>query len=272
VSSVTASVVDTLRAVGTVLVPLVARGVIIRRPRVAAVGERLDADRRLVRTLQRLRARYGTGPLRLRLLLRRVVLVLSHEDAHRVLDASPDPYATAARAKKAALGRFEPHGVLISDAADRPDRRRWNEVVLDTSAPLHHLAGPMVAVVREEADALLAEVAGGDGVLDWPRFVASWFRIARRVTLGDAARDDTVLTDQLARLRGQARSGRSARRCVTRSSAGCVPTSSGPSRAAWPPSPPAARRPRTRPRWSRFRSGCSPSRLRGSRASARSPC
>jgi hypothetical protein len=103
VSSVTASVVDTLRAVGTVLVPLVARGVIIRRP-VAAVGERLDADRRLVRTLQRLRARYGSGPPRLRLPLCRVVLVLSHEDAHRVLDASPDPYATAARKKKAALG------------------------------------------------------------------------------------------------------------------------------------------------------------------------
>jgi hypothetical protein len=204
VSPVTASVADTLGVIGTVLVPLVARGVIIRRPRVAAVGERLDADRRLVRTLQRLRTRYGTGPLRLRLPLRRVVLVLSHEDAHRVLDASPDPYATAAREKKAVLGRFEPHGVLISDAADRPARRRWNEVVLDTSAPLHHLAGPMVTVVREEADALLAEVASGDGVLDWSRFVASWFRIARRVTLGDAARDDTVLTDQLARLRGQA--------------------------------------------------------------------
>ena len=200
----TASVADSVRALGTVLVPLVVRGMIIRRPRVVAVGERLDADRRLVRSLQRLRGRYGTGPLRLRLPLRRVVLVLSHDDAHHVLEASPDPYATAAREKRAALARFEPHGVLISDAPDRPDRRRWNEAVLDTSAPLHHLAGPMVAVVREEADALLAEVAAAGGVLDWPRFVATWFRIARRITLGDAARDDTVLTDQLARLRGQA--------------------------------------------------------------------
>jgi cytochrome P450 len=197
----TASLPDTLRAVAFVLVPLVARGVIIRRPLVVALLERLDADRRLVRTLQRLRRRHGVGPLLLRLPLRRVVLVLADDDVHRVLAASPDPFATAAREKRAALDRFEPHGVLISDAADRPDRRRWNEAVLDTPRPLHHLAGPMTSVVREEARALLDEVTVRGGVLDWPTFTAAWFRVVRRVTLGDAARDDTALTDALTRLR-----------------------------------------------------------------------
>jgi cytochrome P450 len=201
---VRASVPDTLRTLGSVLVPLVARGAIIRRHRVAAVGERVDADRRLVRTLQRLRASYGAGPLALRLPVRRIVVLLSDDDVRRVLAESPEPYATATREKRAALARFEPHGVLISDAADRPDRRRWNEAVLDTPAPLHHLADSMVAVVRDEARRLLTEVGAAGGTLDWPAFTAAWFRIARRVTLGDGARDDTALTDLLARLRAEA--------------------------------------------------------------------
>lgn len=197
----TASVPDTLRAVVGVLLPLVARGVIVRRQRVVALLERLDADRRLVGTLQRLRARYGPRPLLLRLPARRIVLVLDVDDVQRVLTASPDPFATATREKRAALGRFQPHGVLISDAADRPDRRRWNEAVLDTARPVHHLAGPMTEVVREQARALLEEVAARGGVLDWPAFTAAWFRTVRRVVLGDAARDDTALTDLLATLR-----------------------------------------------------------------------
>jgi hypothetical protein len=90
---VTASSPDTVRAVASVLLPLVARGVIMRRQRVAAVGERLDAYRRLVRALQRLRRRYGPVPLALRLPLRRIVVLLDDGDVHRVLDASPDPYA-----------------------------------------------------------------------------------------------------------------------------------------------------------------------------------
>jgi hypothetical protein len=184
-------------------VPLAARGAIIRRQRVVAVAERVDADRRLVRTLQRLRARYGAVPLALRL-PRRIVVVLGDDDLQRVLDASPDPFATGTREKRAALARFEPHGLLISDAADRPDRRRWNEAVLDTAEPVHHLAAAMTAVVRQQARSLLAQVDAAGGALDWPAFTTAWFRVVRRVTLGDAARDDTELTDLLARLRAQA--------------------------------------------------------------------
>ncbi len=200
---VTASVSDTLRTVGTVLLPLAARGVILRRQRVVAAEERVDADRRLVRALQRLRARYGAAPLALRLPLRRIVVVLD-DDVHRVLAASPEPYATATREKRAALSRFQPHGVLVSDAADRPDRRRFNEAVLDTGRPLHHLASPLAAAARQEAGTLRTQVAADGGTLDWPAFTAAWYRLARRVTLGDTARDDTALTDLLARLRAQA--------------------------------------------------------------------
>jgi hypothetical protein len=120
-----------------------------------------------------------------------------------VLTNSPEPYATATREKRAALARFGPHGVLISDAAERPDRRRFNEAVLDTGRPLHHLAKPMAAVARHEALTLRTQVTSAGGDLEWPAFAAAWYRAVRRVTLGDGARDDTELTDLLARLRAQ---------------------------------------------------------------------
>lgn len=199
----TASVSDTVRCVVSVLAPLVGRGSVVRRQRVGVVGERVDADRRLVRTVAHLRSRYGPGPLALRLPVGPVVLVLDDADVRHVLDNSPQPYATPTRAKRA-LSRFEPHGLLIANAAERPDRRRFDEAVLDTGRPLHHLAKPMAAVARHEAFTLRAQVAAAGGTLDWPAFAAAWFRVVRRVTLGDGARDDTELTDLLGRLRAQA--------------------------------------------------------------------
>jgi len=195
-----ASVGDSLRTVATALAPVVARGVIMRRPRVEAILERLDADRRLVRTLQRLRERYGSGPLHLRVPGRSVVLVLDAADVEDVLARSPEPFATTTPEKRGALAPFQPRGVLISHGADRADRRRFNQSVLEPERPLHHLAAPMVDVVRQEAAGLL----GHSESLDWDAFAPAWMRIVRRVVLGDSARDDTELTDLLARLRSEA--------------------------------------------------------------------
>jgi hypothetical protein len=74
-----ASTLDTTRVITTVVLPLAARGMLLRRPPVVALAERLDLDRRAVRLLQRLRARYGPGLLRLRVPGRSVALVLSPE-------------------------------------------------------------------------------------------------------------------------------------------------------------------------------------------------
>ncbi|WP_345602570.1 cytochrome P450 [Pseudonocardia adelaidensis] len=195
-----ASVGDTLRTVGTALAPVAARGVIVRRPWVMAAAERMDADHRLVRTLQRLRARYGPAPLRLRVPGRSVVLVLDAADVDDVLARSPEPFATATPEKRGALAHFQPGNVLISHGADRADRRRFTESVLEPERPLHHLAEPMVGVVRQEA----ADLLGHHGLLDWDTLATTWMRIVRRVVLGDSARDDAELTELLARLRGAA--------------------------------------------------------------------
>src|SRR4051812_11588536 len=109
-----ASVRETAGVVADVVMPLLARGVIVRRPRIVGALDRLDADRRAVKRLQRLRDRHGPGPLLLRVPGRRIALVLSPDDVHRVLAQTPEPFAAAMMEKRAALGHFQPHGVLVS--------------------------------------------------------------------------------------------------------------------------------------------------------------
>jgi cytochrome P450 len=120
-----------------------------------------------------------------------------------VLDGSPEPFATANREKRAALSHFQPHGVLISDAAHREERRPFNGAVLDEYRSVHHLAGQMVPKICEEADALLSR-AQQSGLLSWDDFITAWWRIIRRIVLGDAARNDHALTAMLTRLRRDA--------------------------------------------------------------------
>jgi cytochrome P450 len=198
-----ASVPDTLRAALGVLAPIAAQGVILRRPRMVSLAERLQADRRAGRLLGRLRARYGPGPLRLRVPGRSVALVLAPDDVRRVLEGSPEPFAVANREKRAALSHFQPDGLLVSSGVVRTDRRRVNETVLDYGRPLHRLAGGFTATLAEETGPLLT-AAGSPGALDWEDFSAAWWRIVRRVVLGDAARDDRELTDLLTALRADA--------------------------------------------------------------------
>jgi cytochrome P450 len=199
----TASPKDTAAAAADVLLPFAARGAIARRPRIVGLAERMDADSRALRRMQRLRDRYGPGPVLLRTPVRSLAFILSAEHVHRVLNGTPEPFATANREKRAALSHFQPHGVLISDASDRAHRRPFNEAALDTHSPIHHLAGGFVAQVREEAEILL-DVVDRTGRLTWDDFVTAWWRAVRRVLFGDAARDDHALTDMLTELRHDA--------------------------------------------------------------------
>ena len=191
----TASVPETARVLAGVVGPTLAGGVIKRRPRVMTMLEKMRADAPAVRTMQKLRARHGTGLLRLAVPGRSFALVLSPDDVGRVLAGSPEPFTPANLEKKAALSQFQPHGVLISDEPERERRREWNERALETSHPTHHLAPSVEAKVAEEFAALRP------GPLDWNTFAPVWWRMVRRVVFGDHARDDHVTTDLLDRLR-----------------------------------------------------------------------
>ncbi|MCE7982612.1 MAG: hypothetical protein DYG89_15615 [Caldilinea sp. CFX5] len=87
-----------------------------------------------------MRNKYGSGPLLLRIPIRNQALILSPHHVHRILNGSPEPFATASSEKRAALAHFQPKGSLISQGVERADRRRYNEEVLDTGQTLHRLA------------------------------------------------------------------------------------------------------------------------------------
>jgi cytochrome P450 len=195
-----ASLADTAATVSEVLVPLTSRGAIVRRPPVKRVLDRFDLDRRAIARLQQLEDRYGPGPVLLRLPKRELAVVLDPDDVHRILAGTPEPFATANLEKRAALAHFQPESSLISHGPERAARRRFNEVVLDTAAPIHRIGDRVLTVVRQETDELLT-IVERTGELTWDDHVAAWYRIVRRVVLGDGARDDHVLTDLLAQLR-----------------------------------------------------------------------
>jgi cytochrome P450 len=144
---------------------------------------------------------YGPGPVLLRTPGRNVALVLSAEHLRRVLDGSPEPFAVANREKRAALSHFQPGGVLVSQGGQRATRRSFNEDVLDSARPAHRLAREFEEKVQEEAAAMLGT---SRRFFAWDDFAVGWWRVVRRVVLGDAARDDHELTDLLLRLRKDA--------------------------------------------------------------------
>ncbi|MBP2366540.1 hypothetical protein [Pseudonocardia parietis] len=251
---------DTARLVGGALGPIGAQGVIARRPRVVAAAGKAGTDDRSVRLLQELRDRYGDGPVRVPLPGRPAALVLDADGVRRVLTEGPEPFAPASWEKRGALRQFQPHGVLISHGDARAERRRFTESVLDTGSPLHADASHIAAVARAET-AALRDGATRTGALGWDGFVTTWWRIVRRIVLGDGARDDHDLTDLLTRLRrrGTGRSWlRAATICSSASPPGCAGTWTGPRRAASPRGSPG---PRTRtarsPRRTRSATGCS---------------
>lgn len=153
-----------------------------------------------VPSVARLREKYGSGPLPLRLFGREFALVLSAHDLDTVLRTSPERFAADSLEKHAALRPFQPNGVLISRGELRAQRRDVNEYALDTERAMHRLAEPFAAVIAHEAAGLL-EQARGTGSLDSPDFIRMWWRLVRRVVFGDAAQNAEDLTDALWTLR-----------------------------------------------------------------------
>lgn len=191
------------RVLATVLAPLAARGPVVRRPRVTYLADSLRTTDRGLATLLALRRRYDGRPVVLRLPRTRVVLPLDPDDVRVLLDGSPWPFTPASREKVAALGVFQPGGVLVSGPAQRPARRALVEEALRPDLPVHPDTAVWQRVVDTECGALVERTLweGGGRELAWPAFAAAFDRVVRRVAFGDALADDPRTTGLLRRLR-----------------------------------------------------------------------
>jgi hypothetical protein len=198
-----ASVMDTVEIMAEVLVPTVAQGVILRRPQVVKVAERLDLTRRAIARLVQTREKYGPGPVLLSKPGQPRAIVLAPDHVRRVLEETPETFKTGSSEKRAALSHFEPKNALISDGRTQEVRHRLNDQVLESDAPAHRLSARFLAVIDEEVEYLHNRVRR-QGVLEWADFFDTWFRMVRRITFGESAADDRELIDMVERLRGAA--------------------------------------------------------------------
>jgi cytochrome P450 len=178
----------------------IAAGVLSRRRPVVRLLEGMQADARAVKRMQQLRREFGSGPVEVVLPGRRMVIILDPVDVRRVLDGAPTPFHPANKEKRKALQWFQPHGVLISEGPIRQQRRALNDVALESGWELHSMAGSFVEAIGDEARRLVAD-ATARGHLDSMQFMTAWWRLVRRIALGERARDDETITDELLRLR-----------------------------------------------------------------------
>lgn len=192
---------DRLGVVRDVLLPTVAQGTLARRTPIVRLAERYQWDARAVSRLKSLRAKFGDGPIVVRVLTRKQVILLRAEHVDRVLRETPEPFATASSEKVSALGHFEPKNSLVSRGKERACRRRLSDEALQSDRPIHACGANFADIAASEMRMLVLDNANTGKRLTWDRFSPVWDRIVRRIVLGDGAAHDTKLTEALLALR-----------------------------------------------------------------------
>jgi cytochrome P450 len=191
-----ASLLESARFTLTYLLPSMLRGIALPQPFWTELATRFDTGRS-VATVGRLTERYSGRPVMLRSLGGQTLLILAADDVRRILESPVSVYGMNAAEKRRLFSPFAPDALNGSPPDLHAERRPFNEAVLDYGHEPHRLAERFLRVVHEEITAMLAD----DGVLDYERSLAAFRRISRRCALGDAAADDTELSEEHSRLR-----------------------------------------------------------------------
>jgi cytochrome P450 len=201
VSLPSASLVENARFNSTVIVPNALQGLFRRRRQAVRAATAADVDGWAVGLLSGMRNKHSGGPVWVRVMTDRALLMLTPADARRALEGSPDPFAPDPDGKRKGMVAFQPDALTISRGELWRNRRDFTEAVLETEAPVHRLADRFVAAASEEAGALVGESARE---LTWDDWQRCFRRLARRAILGDASRDDEGLTAELAAMMDEA--------------------------------------------------------------------
>lgn len=196
-----ASLCESLGFTALVILPNVVQGLFRRRPRAVLAATKLDVDRWAVTLIDGIRRAHDRGPVWVRALQERALLVVTSADVARVLEASPHPFAADPQVKRRGMSHFQPDALTLSRGEQWENRRLFTEDVLDSGRGRHRLADRFGAVARDETQALI-DASGSR--LGWQAWHAAFRRLTRRIVLGDAACHDEHVTDLLARLMDEA--------------------------------------------------------------------
>lgn len=186
-----ASFLDSLRYNLAQTFPVYLQGLFTRSPFWVSFWTGLGSDRRVVRHLTRMRAKYGPQ-VYVNVGGNRTLLLLDHSGAEHVLKNSPEIYGSDPDAKRRGMSHFQPDSLTISTGEKWRNRRRFNEAVLHGALDSGGHSAKILEVVRREAQALAEKRA-----LAWQDFADAFDRITLQVIFGDRAASDSALLQSL---------------------------------------------------------------------------
>jgi cytochrome P450 len=210
-----ASLYENLRFNALVIVPNGLQGVFRPRRNAVAAATAANVDGQAIGLLSGIRRGHNGGPVWVRVVRDKALLLLTPADVHRALEDSPDPFASDPKPKQDGMAAFQPDALTISRGEAWRGRRAFTEAVLDTGGALAGFAERFAGTAQEEAEALaVADHAEGKDELRWDPWNESFRRIARRVILGDSAADDADLSETLGEMmaEGNGMSGKTSAR------------------------------------------------------------
>ena len=190
-----ASIVESVRFTAQIGVPNVLSGLFRRRGAVVAVTSRVGVDAAAYGLMEGLVRSYGPEPFWVKVAGDDTVVVHHPDDIRLVLAGSPEHFGSDPDAKRKGMRAFQPDALTISRGDLWRQRREFAEAVLDTDSKMHRLAGSFTTLAAAEAAPLVAA-----GSVDYDAFHDACLRLMRRVILGDAAADDSALSELLADL------------------------------------------------------------------------
>lgn len=185
----TATRLDSLRYTLGHVVPYFLQGIFTRNRFWFSFWSKVHRDPLAVKFCKRLRRKYRSSYIYLRMLRGKSLLVLDTDGIRRILDNSPVVYADASL-KRRGMSHFQPHAVTISCGDEWRDRRRFNDAVLAPQAECVHAYAPVfLEIVRDEAPSFLN---AANRRYRWEHFEKLFERIAIQVIFGKGVRDNAA--------------------------------------------------------------------------------
>ena len=185
-----ASILDHLRFNLFHVIPYLLKGVFTRNKRWMSWLTKLQRDPSSVRFLGKLREKYASDFISLRLLTDRALLVFDPAAIQHILDYSPAIYAET-KGKRKGMSHFQPDALTISRGEAWRNRRDFNVSVLQAKGGIHRYANHFLGLIRE-----MITQQNGCAPQNWDGFSKLFETITLQVIFGKTE-SDTGLMEEL---------------------------------------------------------------------------
>jgi cytochrome P450 len=175
------------------LIPYLLRGVFTKNPFWTFIFEAVDTDAHVVKFCQRLRSKYRSELIYIRMLTGNSLLLFSEQGIKRVLNNSPSIYGVP-DLKRKGMSHFQPNALTISEGEAWRDRRVFNEAVLNSSQRAHEYSATFLEIIKNEVRSVLDQTRTYFG---WECFDRLFKRITLQVTFGANAQTEAGLPNRL---------------------------------------------------------------------------